>query len=187
MSGGRTPSRAAPVRTRRTPGRGLSCRRSTRSPARARSRSGRRAARCPGRRYEQRVAALTYAVLPYRPHHALASSGAILDAFAHAKPCIALRTPLFEEYFAAMGDIGYLCDDEEEMTDCINQIVVCGPDARYEAQRRNIVAGRDMFSSQDASPPNSGGLSTDAGRPGRARGRAAERPATTASLTGTQP
>jgi len=97
--------------------------------------------------YEQRVRELTYAVLPYSQDHALASSGAILDAFAHAKPCIALRTPLFEEYFSAMGDIGYLCEDEEEMTGTVSRIAAGGPEAeaRYLAQRRNIIAAREIF------------------------------------------
>ena len=99
----------------------------------------------PREHYEEKVRRLTYAVLPYRQEHALASSGAILDAFAHAKPCIALRTPLFEEYFSAMGDIGYLCDDEEEMTDVVRAITTVKPEGRYAVQRRNIIEGREIF------------------------------------------
>ena len=100
----------------------------------------------PRERYEERVGAITYAVLPYGPHHALASSGAILDAFAHAKPCIALRTPLFEEYFSSMGDIGYLCDNEEELVDVVNRLASSRPGERYVAQRRNIMDRRGIFS-----------------------------------------
>ncbi len=100
----------------------------------------------PREEYEQSVGRLTYAVLPYRQDHALASSGAILDAFAQAKPCIALRTPLFEEYFSAMGDIGYLCQDEQEMTDVVSRLAADGPGARYASQRRNIINRREIFS-----------------------------------------
>lgn len=101
----------------------------------------------PRERYEQRVSELTYAVLPYAPeHYALVSSGAILDAFSYAKPCIALRNPLFEEYFSTMGDIGYLCDTEDEMFDVMSALVACGPQERYACQRRNILKGRAIFS-----------------------------------------
>jgi glycosyltransferase involved in cell wall biosynthesis len=99
----------------------------------------------PRQLYEERVGALSYAVLPYRPEHMLASSGAVLDAFAYAKPCIAMRTPLFEEYFAAMGDIGYLCDDDDEMAAVVSAIADEQPRARYAAQRRNIIEGRRIF------------------------------------------
>ena len=106
-----------------------------------------RGAPLPRETYEQRVDALTYAVLPYaRAHYALTSSGAILDAFVHIKPCIVLRNPLFEEYFAAMGDIGYLCSNEEEMFDVVRAIGVHMPTERYADQCRNIFRGRRIFS-----------------------------------------
>ncbi len=95
--------------------------------------------------YEARADALAYAILPYAPTHDLASSGAILDAFGRATPCIALRTPLFEEYFSLMGDIGYLCADERELTAVVRDIVRCRPLERYAAQRRAIVERRVLF------------------------------------------
>jgi hypothetical protein len=95
--------------------------------------------------YERRARGLTYAVLPYQSDHFLASSGAVLDAFAFARPCLALRTPLFEEYFRDMGDIGYLCDREEELAAVVERLAVEGPDGRYVDQQRNIIAGRRRF------------------------------------------
>jgi len=95
--------------------------------------------------YEARAGAITYAILPYAATHDLASSGAILDAFARATPCIALRTPLFADYFSLMGDIGYLCADEEELTAVVRGIVRCPPLERYAAQRRAILERRVLF------------------------------------------
>jgi hypothetical protein len=100
--------------------------------------------------YEDRVARLTYAVLPYAPaHYAVVSSGAILDAFAYGKPCIALRNPLFEEYFSAMGDIGHLCDTEQQLFEVVSGIVQSKPRDQYAAQSRRILAARRIFSPED--------------------------------------
>jgi hypothetical protein len=96
--------------------------------------------------YENAVEQLTYCVLPYDSNeYGLISSGAILDAFTYAKPCIALRNPLFQEYFEAMGDIGYLCDSRDEMRELIASLISSPPRERYRQQSENILAGRHIF------------------------------------------
>jgi hypothetical protein len=96
--------------------------------------------------YEDRVRALTYTIFPYdAAEYSLVSSGAILDAFSFLKPCIALRVPVFEDYFRAMGDIGYLCEDPGEMQRVVRALACNSPGARYLRQRQNLERGRRMF------------------------------------------
>ena len=96
--------------------------------------------------YEERVAQLSFAVFPYeRAAYELVSSGAILDAFAALKPCIVLRNPVFEEYFAAMGDIGYLCEDFDHLRRVVREIVERPPVERYALQCASICRGRRIF------------------------------------------
>jgi len=96
--------------------------------------------------YQRRVAELTCGVLLYqRDKSRLIASGAVFDAFFFAKPCIAYRTPVFEELFQDMGDIGYLCDSYEEMRNLVSKLVENPPADRYARQRANILQGRGMF------------------------------------------
>lgn len=85
-----------------------------------------------------------YAIFP--SYYQLAVSSALMDAFSYAKPIIALKQPLFEYYFKAMGDIGYLCESYEDMKDLIFAILEETPTERYLTQQRNIVEGREQFS-----------------------------------------
>ena len=74
-----------------------------------------------------------------------------MDAFRNAKPCIALRTPLFEEYFETMGNIGYLCQDLDEMRQVISRVTSRFPADEYLAQQRAIVTAHQGVHSQSVS------------------------------------
>ena len=100
----------------------------------------------PRNAYEERAKRLTYTVLPYdSASYRFTSSGAILDSLLHLKPCIVLRTELFEDYFRQLGDIGYLCDSYEEMLDTVKSLVADFPLDRYREQCHNILQGRKRF------------------------------------------
>ena len=106
-----------------------------------------------GREYNRHLSRLTYSLLPHdKVTGALTSSASLLDAFAHALPCIAIRNSLFEECFQKMGDIGYLCDTYEEMRDTVFSLIRKLPVERYLEQRRNIIRGRKMLEPEGLAP-----------------------------------
>ncbi len=89
---------------------------------------------------------IDYAVFLHKPAtYKLVASGALFDAFSYAKPVIALRSPFFEHYFRVMGDIGYLCDNYDEMKELILSLLENKPTERYGCQRKNILLGRKQF------------------------------------------
>jgi hypothetical protein len=74
------------------------------------------------------------------------ASTRILDALNYAKPGIYLRDPLSEEFFQKLGDIGYLCEDIEDVENTIVQIARQFPIVRYRQQVANILSKRTEFS-----------------------------------------
>ncbi|HVY38699.1 MAG TPA: hypothetical protein VHM31_12210 [Polyangia bacterium] len=96
--------------------------------------------------YERLLQETSYTIFPYEPRfYSLVASGAVLDTLAAGKPLIALRNSQFEEMFAAMGDIGYLCADLAEMRAVIDGILKDPPRARYRRQSENILARRSIY------------------------------------------
>lgn len=91
--------------------------------------------------FNRAMAGIHYCVFPYPPErYADRASGALFDAFAWAKPVIALRSPLFEQYFNLLGDIGYLCDTKEELQATIENITKNPPVRKYREQVMNLQA-----------------------------------------------
>ena len=96
--------------------------------------------------YERLLQQTSYTIFPYDPgFYSLVASGAVLDTLAAGKPLIALRNSQFQEMFAAMGDIGYLCDDVAEMRAVVAGILKDPPHARYRQQSENILARRSVY------------------------------------------
>jgi len=90
---------------------------------------------------------IDYSIYFYKPtSYQLTASGALFDAFSYAKPIIALRNPFFEYFFEEMGDIGYLCENYDEMKAVLIGILNDKPVQRYQQQVANIIAERDKFS-----------------------------------------
>jgi glycosyltransferase involved in cell wall biosynthesis len=100
----------------------------------------------PTEEYRQRMHEADYVVMPYSADaYRFTCSGAVFDALAAAKPLIALRTPLFEELFARMGDIGYLCATPGELARTVHQIAAGPPRGRYREQVTNLLREREFF------------------------------------------
>lgn len=97
--------------------------------------------------YEAKLCEISYAVFPYNPsYYRFVASASVLDALSAGKPIIALRNSQFEEMFAAMGNIGYLCDSMADMAALIANIVREPPRERYDQQSSNILAKRAIYS-----------------------------------------
>jgi hypothetical protein len=82
----------------------------------------------------------------------LNGTAAMLDAFSHLKPIIALKTPLSEYYFNKMGDVGYLCQSYNDAKGVVMEILETKPLDRYRAQQENILKQRDQFSPAGIAP-----------------------------------
>ena len=92
------------------------------------------------------VKPLHYSVFPYRGEiYQLVASAAFLDAFVFLKPVIALKNPYFDYYFDKIGDIGYLCNNQEDMLKTIISLAEDFPMERYKVQRENLLKGRSFF------------------------------------------
>lgn len=97
--------------------------------------------------YDKYVSLIDYSVFFYHSNsYKLKASGVIFDAFSFLKPIIALRNPFFEYYFEIFGDIGYLCNDYDELKQTVYNIIENPPAEKYAKQVQNLVKGREMIS-----------------------------------------
>lgn len=102
--------------------------------------------------YENYIKKTNYLIFPYNEHYTkLRASATLFDAFSYLKPIIALKTPYFEYFFDKMGDIGYLCEDYDEMLEIIIKIVDNMPNRQYIRQQQNILDARSEFSLDNVS------------------------------------
>jgi hypothetical protein len=103
--------------------------------------------------YSRRVQELTYVLWTGRAeHYRLTASATFLEALSQVKPGIYLRNPYIESYFHRMGDVGYLCDDLDQMRRTVRSILADFPRERYRQQCRNILAGREIFEPKNLAP-----------------------------------
>lgn len=103
--------------------------------------------RIPLHEYGQEIASLDYIVMPYDAQaYRYVCSGAAMDAIQHARPIIALRSDFFEYFFRVCGDIGYMCNDLEEMSALIEKLSNGVDESRYRNQMACLMAARDKFS-----------------------------------------
>lgn len=68
----------------------------------------------------------------------LTASGAFIDAISFEKPVIAIKNDFFTYYFNKFGNIGYLCDNVENMADIIVKLSKNPPYEDYKNQQSNI-------------------------------------------------
>jgi glycosyltransferase involved in cell wall biosynthesis len=91
--------------------------------------------------FEAEMRRLHYAILPYNiGYYAYAASGVLLDALRWRKPIISFRVPAVQKLVERFGDIGHICDDEDDMASTVQHLVRSFDPARYRAQRRNLDA-----------------------------------------------
>jgi len=103
--------------------------------------------------YGDGLRALDYFVLPYSANrYSLTMSGCFLDSLSFIKPAVVLSTPVFEDYFARLGDIGHLCRDYEELRSTVAGIISAWPYDRYRSQQARILEGRGLFTPRAAAP-----------------------------------
>lgn len=101
--------------------------------------------------YEERIENIDYAVFFYdNSHYSLCASGVFFDAIKFEKPIIAIRNDFFESYFNKLGDIGYLCNDYEELKKKVEWIVLNKPVQEYQDQVANIRIAKHNILSIDS-------------------------------------
>lgn len=66
--------------------------------------------------YNAYVCEMDVLLFPYKPDsYRMAASGAALEAIWNGKPIVAMQTPYFSYLFERFGQMGILCNDEEEL------------------------------------------------------------------------
>lgn len=93
-----------------------------------------------------------YAVWTGGEDYELRFSASFLDALSHVKPMLCLRGAFAEHHFHRLGDIGYLCEDLEEMYERIVALAEAPPRERYRRQCERILAGRRLWSPAERAP-----------------------------------
>jgi glycosyltransferase involved in cell wall biosynthesis len=92
------------------------------------------------------VLSMDYLVMPYAARmYDLVCSGSSLDAFAYLRPVIAFRSNYFEGLVADAGEIGYLCDSQQELTARIEALAFSAEAERFSTQQNNLLRGRALF------------------------------------------
>lgn len=97
--------------------------------------------------YNKYLEKINYALFFHKAEdYRFTASGAFFDAISHINPIIAIKNPFLKYYFNLMGDIGYLCENYDEMRDTIFNIIKNPPKERYKQQQLNILQGREKIS-----------------------------------------
>lgn len=101
--------------------------------------------------FEKKVKNIDYAIFFYdNSHYSLCASGAFFDAIKYEKPIIAIKNDFFEAYFDKLGNIGYLCNDYEELKKKVEWIVLNKPVQEYQDQVANIRIAKHSILSIDS-------------------------------------
>lgn len=79
-------------------------------------------------------------------------SGSLLDSIQFQIPIIALKHTFINELFEKGGDIGFVCDNYEEMQEVVNQIILKNPKFidRYSLQVENLKKLSEKFFPENA-------------------------------------
>lgn len=99
--------------------------------------------------YEERLSALDYSMFFYDSNqYIFRASGAIIDAIVFAIPFIVIKHPIFDHIFKEAGNVGFQCEDLEEMETLIQKIVekdatILG---QYNSQIANLIEYRKKLS-----------------------------------------
>ncbi|MCW1949309.1 MAG: hypothetical protein KIH89_002580, partial [Candidatus Shapirobacteria bacterium] len=67
-------------------------------------------------------------------------SSIFVDAIAHKKPIICFSGPMSDYFFNTYGNIGFLCNDFDEMKNIIQRIIKLEYNATYSVQKNNIIS-----------------------------------------------
>jgi hypothetical protein len=98
------------------------------------------------------VNSIDYSIFCFtKESYQLSCSATFYDALSFVKPIIALKTPFFEYYFKKLGDIGYLCENAEELYKCTISLTTNFDVERYKLQCQNILSAREILGEQQTS------------------------------------
>lgn len=101
---------------------------------------------------EQKIMMSNYLIYFYaNENYKFISSGAFFDAIKYEKPIIALKNDYFEYYFRLGGNIGFLCNDLEEMERIIKKLVKSDCNDIYNLQKHNIKLLKNKLSLENIS------------------------------------
>jgi hypothetical protein len=96
----------------------------------------------PQKEYETLISKIDYSIFTFdKDNYVYRNSGAVMDAIAYAKPIIALRQPFFDYLFETGGDIGFICENLEEMRFVLDKIINRDPlyVDKYTFQSQNLI------------------------------------------------
>lgn len=94
--------------------------------------------------YEKWVSKMDYLLYLYSDdNYRLTASGALFEALSNIKPIITLRNSYFQYILKIIGEIGYMCKDEKELSTFLKNFVY-DPE-KYTLYINNIISGRDYF------------------------------------------
>ena len=86
---------------------------------------------------------IDYALIFHNPEdYRFSATALFFDALSNSKPIIALKNPFINYYFEKLGDIGYLCDNYDEMKDVVLNILDKNPKSIYRNQKQNLLKGQ---------------------------------------------
>lgn len=96
--------------------------------------------------YEQFINGLDYVLFLYASNsYKFIASGAIFDTISFGKPIIALRNDYFVSIFEQCGDIGYLCENIEDMA-CLILKLLDEPDmTAYDSFLQNMEKAKLLY------------------------------------------
>lgn len=99
--------------------------------------------------YELFVNGLDFVLFLYAPDsYKLIASGAIFDAISYGKPIVALRNDYFVSIFEQCGDMGYLCDNIDEMACLIMKILETPNMNDYDVFLQNMEKAKFLYSAE---------------------------------------
>ena len=97
--------------------------------------------------FEMAIQKIDYAVFFYdNNYYKMCASGAFFDAIKFEKPIIAIKNDFFNYYFNILGNIGYLCDDYNQLEKKIVWIVNNRPSEEYQIQVNNLQKAKEILS-----------------------------------------
>ncbi|MCR4746435.1 MAG: hypothetical protein K5894_14570 [Lachnospiraceae bacterium] len=76
----------------------------------------------------------------------MTASGALCDAIVHNKPIISIRNDYLTWVFNEVGDLGFLCEDIDEMADTVCRISRGGLQEQIQSFNPNFQKAREFFS-----------------------------------------
>ncbi|MCK5529365.1 MAG: glycosyltransferase [Kiritimatiellae bacterium] len=100
--------------------------------------------------YNSRIESQTYLIFPYsKDRYNYRASATFVDALSFLKPVLSLDNTYISECFRELGDVGYLCENVEDIISKMHTILNSNYSDKYSAQVKTIFKNRSGFSVED--------------------------------------